>query len=599
MMILQLFLLGLTALILTFTLGYISLRAVTNLTVKECLALAGGWGIALQGAIAFIGFLLGLSERNFFVLMTLGLLTIFVALFVQKNFGREPQNLSLSFNKLGRSERIFLEINRLADVVFLRQLFAQNYSWLYPLIGFWLTLVGIQLFIPLYSGAGWFGDWWFHYDIARVYLGKQATDTIYFGYTVTSRTPLFNLCASYYLELLGDGFSTYQLISILPGVFLLTTIPLLIRSKQVTLAMTLVVLNPYINNVIIFPWPKTLTTLYVIAGIYFYLDLRKQTSPNFFNQKALCCGMSLGLAMLSHPSALIYVGVIVVDNIWLNRRSFTTLFSQLGFPLLIAFAVLLPWVLWGISEYGITKFFHSASNTVGNATIISRLIDALKNAIFTLEPYLLFNNFFHINDFLHINTEITYIGKWDSWLLLYYDILPVTLTFSISILLILKGIKQYFQKVPLQSILPNSLFWGIIIIGFWGGCILQPGTNSAGIVAESMTPIVFILLLVASKYLYTLPIQLKQFMLLIITGEFLDSRGIHLALLAIGSPIIWDENIMLKVSNNLVFARDLIGNSWSILIVVFGLLMSLVMGLKDCLSTPEKLDSANKSSGNY
>jgi hypothetical protein len=382
--------------------------------------------------------------------------------------------------------------------------------------------------------------------------------------------------------------------STLPGIFLLTTIPLFIRSKQVTLAMTLVALNPYINNVTIFPWSKILTTLYVIAGIYFYLDLRKQTSPTFFTT-ALCCGMSLGLAILSHPSALIYVGVIVVDNIWLNRRSFTTVLSQLVVPLLIAFAVLVPWVLWGINEYGVTKFFHSASNTVGNATIINRLIDALKNAVFTLEPYLLFDNFFNINDFLHINTEITYIGKWDSWLLLYYDILPGTLTFSISSLLFLKGIKQYFQKVPLQSILPNSLFWGIIIIGFWGGCILQPGTNSAGIVGESMTPIVFVLLLVATKYLYTLPVQFKQFILLMVAGEFLDSRGIHLAFLAMGSPIIWDENIVLKVSHYLVFARDLIGHSWSILMVVCGLLISLMMGLKDCLSEPENLNLSNQS----
>jgi hypothetical protein len=593
MMMLQLFLLALTALILTFTLGYISLRAMTNLTVKECLALAGGWGIALQGAIAFIGFLLSHSERNFFVLVTLGLLTIFVALFVQKKLRREPENPPT--NNLRLSTGIIREINNLADIIFLRQVFQQNYSWLYPLIGFWLTLVGIQLCIPLYSGAGWFGDWWYHYDIARVYLGKQATDTIYFGYTVTSRTPLFNLFASYYLELFGDQFSTYQLISTLPAIFLLTTIPLLIRSKQVTLAMTLVALNPYINNVTIFPWPKTLTTLYVIAGIYFYLDLRKQTSPNFLTQSALCCGMSLGLGILSHPSALIYVGVIVVDNIWLNRRSLINLFSQLGFPLLIAFAVLLPWVLWGISEYGVTKFFHSASNTIGNATIISRLIDALKNAIFTLEPYLLFNNFFHINDYLHINTEITYIDKWDSWLLLYYDILPVTLTFSLSSLLIFKGIQQYFQKLPLQSILPNSLFWGIIIIGFSGGCILQPGTNSAGIVAESMTPIVFILLLVTSKYLYTLSLQLKQFILLMVAGEFLISRGIHLALLVMADSLIWDENIVLKVSHNLVFARDLIGNYWSILIVVIGILISLIMGLKTCLSEPKNFNFSNQS----
>ena len=592
---LQLFLLVLTALILTFTLGYVSLRAVTNLTIKECLAFAGGWGIALQGAIAFIGFLLNLSERKFFLLMTFGLLTIFTALFVQKNLMRNPQTHNLEL-----SEGIFLRANTIADVIFLRRIFQQNYAWIYPLIGFWLILVGIQLSIPLYSGAGWYGDWWYHYDIAQVYLGKQATDTVYFEiYTVTSRTPLFNLFASYYLELLGNKFSTYQLISTLPGIFLLTTIPLFIRARQLNLAITLVVLNPYLNNITIFPWPKILTTLYVIAGIYFYLNVRKETSSTFFTQTKLCCGLSLGLGILSHPSALIYLVIIVVDNIWLNRRSFATLIRQLVVPLLIAFAVLLPWVLWGINEYSLTNFFHSASNTIGNATIISRVIDAIKNAFFTLEPYLLLNNFFNINDVLHINTEITDIGKWDSWLLLYYDILPGTLTFTITSLLILKGIKQYLKKVPFQSILPNSLFWKIIILGFCGGCILQPGTNSSGIVGESMTPIIFILILVATKYLDALPVNLKRFILLMVAGEFLDFRGVHLAFLAMQSPIIWDENIILKVSNNLVFARDLIGNSWSILIVVSGFLISLIIALKNCSSDSENPEAVNKYSENY
>ena len=227
------------------------------------------------------------------------------------------------------------------------------------------------------------------------------------------------------------------------------------------------------------------------------------------------------------------------------------------------------------------------------------MIDAIKNAFFTLEPYLLLNNFFNINDVLHINTEITDIGKWDSWLLLYYDILPGTLTFTITSLLILKGIKQYLKKVPFQSILPNSLFWKIIILGFCGGCILQPGTNSSGIVGESMTPIIFILILVATKYLDALPVNFKRFILLMVAGEFLDFRGVHLAFLAMQSPIIWDENIILKVSNNLVFARDLIGNSWSILIVVSGFLISLIIALKNCSSDSENPEAVNKYSENY
>jgi hypothetical protein len=95
---------------------------------------------------------------------------------------------------------------------------------------FWITLVGIQLFVLIYSGANWYGDWWMHYNLAKVYLGQQATDTIYFNrYIVSSRTPLFNLFSSYYLGLLGNQFSIYQLSSILPEVFLLAMIPLLLR----------------------------------------------------------------------------------------------------------------------------------------------------------------------------------------------------------------------------------------------------------------------------------------------------------------------------------------------------------------------------------
>ena len=79
-----------------------------------------------------------------------------------------------------------------------------------------------------------------------------------------------------------------------------------------------------------------------------------------------------------------------------------------------------------------------------------------------------------------------------------------------------------------------------------------------------------------------------------VAGEFLISRGIHLGFLVMGGSNFWDENIILKVSHNLVFARDLIGNYWSILIVVSGILISLTMGLKDCLIQPENLKSAKK-----
>lgn len=565
----QLYFLGFIALILTFSLGYLSLRAITNLSVKECLAFAGGWGCALQGAIAFMGFTLGLSGRSFFLLVSLGLFILFFGiLFWQKS----PESLSEKLN----SEIAFQKINGITQFLFPPSYFKLNTFRICILLIYWLTLVSVQLCIPIYSGSDWYGDWWLHYDVAQFYLGEKAGNTIYFGiYTVTSRTPLFNLFISYYLGLFGNGFSIYQLAALLPGIFLLTTIPLFLRSRKVILAMILMALNPYMNHMTIFPWPKILTSIYIIAGIYFYLKIRKEIASPWLTRSRLYCGISLGLGMLGHPSALIYVVAIAVDNFWLNRGHFLNIIRQLMIPLCSAFAVLLPWLLWGINRYGLTEFFHNSAITTGKATITVRIVDTLKNALYTLEPHRLLNEFFYFDP------ERTRIGAWNSWLLLYYDVLPGTLTLTMAVLLMVTVIKRYSNKIPLQSILPHSFFVIIVMVGFWGGCILQPGPNPGGIVGESMTPIFFFLVLVIAEYLSILPMSLRRSLLLFSFGEFLLSFGLHMSFMAMDSLIVWDSNLNLKFNNDLFFAQDLTETAWPIFIGAIGFIVLLAIVWKN------------------
>ena len=577
MVAIQLYFLGFVALVLTFSLGYLSLRAITNLSVKECLAFAGGWGCALQGAIAFLGFTVGLSERLFFVSVSLGLFILFLGLLFWQKY---PVLLSESPNSnQSIIERVFQNINDITKILFPPSYFKQNTSRLYLLLIYWLTLVSVQLCIPIYSGSDWYGDWWLHYDVAQFYLGEKAGDSIYFGiYTVTSRTPLFNLFVSYYLGIFGNGFSVYQLVSILPGIFLLTTIPLFLRSRKVILAMILMALNPYMNHMTIFPWPKILTSIYIIAGIYFYLKIRKEIKSPWFTRSGLYCGISLGLAMLGHPSALIYVVAIAVDSLWLSRGDVRTIIRQLTIPLSSAFAVLLPWVSWGINRYGIMEFFHNSAITTGKAPIAVRVVDTLKNALYTLEPHRLLNEFFNIDP------ARTRIGAWNSWLLLYYDVLPGTLTLTMTGLLIVTAIKRYLNKISLQSILPQSFLVIIVIVGFWGGCILQPGPNPGGIVGESMTPIFFFLVLIVAEYLSVLPIGVRRSLLLLSFGEFLLSFGLHMSFMAMDSMVVWDSNLNLKFNNDLFFARDLTETAWPILVGVIGFLFLLAIGFKNPLS---------------
>jgi hypothetical protein len=140
----------------------------------------------------------------------------------------------------------------------------------------------------------------------------------------------------------------------------------------------------------------------------------------------------------------------------------------------------------------------------------------------------------------------------------------------------------------LQSVLPRPLFWAIAVIGFWGGCLLQPDLHVGGVAAESMIPLVFLLLFVACEYLYELPVKLRQGILLLVAVEFFIVRGTHLVLLGTGHFFPFDNNLFLKKWMLIVFARDLIGTFWPgffMAAVAFSVL--LVIGLKASASRQE------------
>ena len=128
---------------------------------------------------------------------------------------------------------------------------------------------------------------------------------------------------------------------------------------------------------------------------------------------------------------------------------------------------------------------------------------------------------------------------------------------SMTALLTVTAFYRNSRKILLQSVLPNSFFIVLIAVGFWGGCILQPGSNPGGIVGESMTPIFFFLVLVVAEYLYALSMNLRRLLLLLSFGEFLLSFGLHMGFMAMDDPIVWNSNLNLKFDNDLFFARDL------------------------------------------
>src|SRR5262249_54262484 len=71
----------------------------------------------------------------------------------------------------------------------------------------YVHLVAIQALLPVYVGAGWFDDWWMHYDEALIFLGERSIHTTWFkddAFNLASRTPLFNLVSAFLMSLVEE-----------------------------------------------------------------------------------------------------------------------------------------------------------------------------------------------------------------------------------------------------------------------------------------------------------------------------------------------------------------------------------------------------------
>ncbi|HEY0492132.1 MAG TPA: hypothetical protein VGD57_01515, partial [Candidatus Dormibacteraeota bacterium] len=70
-----------------------------------------------------------------------------------------------------------------------------------------LLAMGVEATLPHFGIANLYYDWWEHFDLARFYSnGGDLFRHYQDGYTVTSRTPVFNLLTGLCLTAFGDRF---------------------------------------------------------------------------------------------------------------------------------------------------------------------------------------------------------------------------------------------------------------------------------------------------------------------------------------------------------------------------------------------------------
>jgi len=258
-----------------------------------------------------------------------------------------------------------------------------------------LWCVGWLALVQNYSGGGWSGDWFEHWDRARFFLEGAPVDHRFLGlYALTARPPLANLVTAGWLHLTAADFPHYQLVSTLLGSLAFLPAAVLLQRWRPgpaapALLAVLFMVNPLFVQNAVFPWTKLPAALLVLAALHFFLRGRDADASW---AHAILFSVSLAAALLVHYSAAPYA--VALGLAWLLWRpaglgtrdwlGLTTAAAAAGLVLLMT------WFGWAFATYGIAGTLAtntSVTTTAPDAT--GQALRVLANLRDTLVPHFL------------------------------------------------------------------------------------------------------------------------------------------------------------------------------------------------------------------
>lgn len=215
----------------------------------------------------------------------------------------------------------------------------------------WLSLVAS------YSGGGWAGDWFEHWERARFFLERWPLDHRFLGsYPLAARPPLANVVTGAFLRFTRDDFAHYQLISTLLGSLVFLPAALLARRfaggrRAIGVLAVLFMVSPLFVQNATFAWTKLPAAFFVLTALHFFLRARDGEAPR---TALLLCAVFLAAGLITHYSAGPYAVMLAVA--WLafgwSRRREAAWWRTTGLAALAGTLVLATWFGWSWVAYG-------------------------------------------------------------------------------------------------------------------------------------------------------------------------------------------------------------------------------------------------------
>lgn len=249
-------------------------------------------------------------------------------------------------------------------------------------------------FIVSYSGGGWSGDWFEHWERTRFFLERGSLETRFLGiYQLPARPPLANVITGALLTSTEVSFASYQLCSTLLSSLAFFPAALLARrfggARAMAVFCVLLAVNPLFVQNATFAWTKLPAAAGVLAALYFFLrcqDARApQWGPGLF-------AASLAVALLTHysagPAAVVLAGAWCVRG-WNHRCDPAWWRSTLG-GVWVGALILSTWFLWSMSHYSLNGTFLTNTSVTSSASNFSdQLMRILLNLRDTFVPHVL------------------------------------------------------------------------------------------------------------------------------------------------------------------------------------------------------------------
>jgi hypothetical protein len=438
-------------------------------------------------------------------------------------------------------------------------------------------LVCTQVLLPNYVGSHWYGDWLMHYEEGLVFRGLLGLDWTYAnGYTLASRTPLFNLAGAFVLSLAGDDFGVFQLTSALWGTCFLPALYLVLRDlfgpRTGRLGMTLAALNLWMLHNAWFTWPKMLTAYFLLLGLHFYLQFvrNRASDPRRAGRQFLAfwtCGF---LAFMTHQSAAVYVAALAFHAFLLAviRRAYRPRMAELAALPVIALAIAVPWYGWLMHALGPDKVLGTTPVSLGDTNAVLTPLHVLRWVSLNLGASI-FPVYLASAVAVGPRTpEEFYFGL----TALYFSLFTGALTLSLCAFLLVRlfaACRAYLRRRSVKEVVSKprpraatgfefSAVWFFAILGGLGAAALHPGVINHGVAHSACFPTAIVLTALAWGLLSRAPPRWVAVVSAGIVAEFLLMYWSH-CWLAVADPMVLDPymaNLSYKREAGVVFLND-------------------------------------------